>query len=76
MVAAETMACYFLKRKCYLRGKIDYLKKNFYFTRETTEVLGKVQFLKSYISSQISISNPFNIIHIEVSKFVCQHIWA
>ena len=42
-------------------GKLIISKKNFYFSRETTEVLGQVQFLKSIISSQVSISIPFNI---------------
>ena len=55
------------KRNVISLGKLI-ISKNFtfltYFTRETTKVLGKDQFLKSHFSCRISIANSFNIKHV------------
>ena len=65
MIAAEKVASYFWKVNVISLGKLIISTEFFfYFSRETTEVLSKVQFLKAFIWSRISITNPFNIKHI------------
>ena len=59
----------FLQEKCYLFGKIDYLKKflfSFFFVEKQLlgKVLGKIQFLKSIFLWCISIANSSNIKHV------------